>query len=485
MRATAEPVEGNRMRLSVEVDEKEVSRAVDDTVRRLVRQVRIPGFRQGKVPRAVLEARYGGALALRQEAIRDALPDLYARAVIDAAVDPIAPPEIDIRSGEDTGPLLFDALVEVRPTVAIPGYAGLAVTVPSVDVDEAEVDRQIDRLREQGGELVEVDRPAVDGDWLTVDVHGVQPGAEDLHVEDYLYELGDGTAIPGLDDRLRGVRPGDVVEFDAPVSGAEPGKSATSDSEEGDTATGGPPATSFRVEVKEVKEKTLPDVTDTWAAEASEFATVAELREDIRGRLQKVKALQAQMTLRERALEALVALVEEEPPAALVNSEIDERLHELSHQLEQRRLTIDQYLGATGRDADGLSAELREDALRSVRADLALRALADAEEIEVTDADLDEVIAELATRQGMSPAEVLRRLDRAGSLPAVRSDQRKAKALQWLLDHVALVDEDGKSVTREQLGLAGTTPGEDGELSDPGGGQAQGVQDVENEENES
>lgn len=161
MRATAEPIEGNKVRLSVEVDEPDIDKALDDIVRQLARQARVPGFRPGKVPRRVLEARMGGALALRGEALREALPDFYAQAVVDADVDPIAPPEIDITAGGESGPLAFDAVVEVRPTVAIPGYNGLRVTVPSPVVRDDEVQAQLDRLRETDAELVTVGRPDV------------------------------------------------------------------------------------------------------------------------------------------------------------------------------------------------------------------------------------------------------------------------------------------------------------------------------------
>ncbi|HLX88534.1 MAG TPA: trigger factor, partial [Acidimicrobiales bacterium] len=171
MRATAAPAEGNRMRLSVEVEQAEVDEALETTLRRLGRQVRVPGFRPGRVPRQVLEARLGGPEALRQQAISDALPDLYARAVADAELDPIAPPEIDITSGADGGPFTFDALVEVRPNVSVAGYAGLVITIPRPDVSEDDVAAQIDRLREQSGELVAAERPAADGDYVTIDLH--------------------------------------------------------------------------------------------------------------------------------------------------------------------------------------------------------------------------------------------------------------------------------------------------------------------------
>jgi trigger factor len=169
MRATAEPQEGNRVRLSVEIDEAEMDEALDQVIGRLAREVRVPGFRPGKVPRRVIEARMGGAAALRGEAIREALPDFYAQAVSDTEVDPIDQPEIDITSGDEAGAVSFDAVVMVRPTVAIPGYQGLVVTLPDLEVTDEEVDSQIDRLRATSGELVEVGRPARDGDQVTAD----------------------------------------------------------------------------------------------------------------------------------------------------------------------------------------------------------------------------------------------------------------------------------------------------------------------------
>jgi trigger factor len=383
----------------------------------------------------VLEARLGGAEALRQQAISDALPDLYARAVVDTEVDPISAPEIDITSGEGGGPLTFDALVEVRPTVSIAGYGGLVVTVPGIEVTDEDIDAQVDRVREQSGELEVVGRPARDGDYVTIDLHGTRRGGDDLDVEDYLYEVGSGSDIPGLDDQLRGSAVGDILQFSAPVPGPE-GTEIT---------------TSFRVLVKEIKEKVLPEPTDAWAAEASEFDTVAQLRDDLGGKLRQIKVMQAQIALRSRALEALVELVQDDPPEALVDTEVRERLHDLGHRLEQRHISLEQFLQASGRDRDGLLAELQADAGRAVRADLALRALADAENMEVSDEDLDAAVAEMADQAGTTGADLKRRLDRAGRLPAVRSDKRKAKALEWLIDHVALVDEEGKPVDRDDL----------------------------------
>src|SRR5580698_8779399 len=279
MRATTESLEDSKVKLSVEVDETEVDAALDQTVRKMAREARVPGFRPGKVPRRVLEARLGGSMALRTEALREALPDFYAQAVSDTQLDAIAPPEIDITAGEESGAVTFDAVVQVRPIVHIPGYSALRAVLPTLVVTDEEISAQVDRLRENDGELVVVTRPAIDKDNVTINIHGKSSaGAEVLGADDFLYEVGVGSVVPELDEALRGAKAGDVLEFSAPVPGAEP---------DADPIT-------FQVLVKEVKEKHLPELTDSWASENSEFETVAELEADIRDRMSRVKVVQAQ-----------------------------------------------------------------------------------------------------------------------------------------------------------------------------------------------
>src|SRR5580698_8770713 len=376
MRATAEPMEGNLVRLSVEVDEPEFDRALGDVVRTLAQQVRVPGFRPGKVPRKVLEARMGGAGALRAEALRESLPDFYARAVVDTELDPIAQPEIDITGGEDGGAVSFDAVVQVRPIVSIPGYDGLHVTLPGLAVTDEEVQAQLDRLRENDAELEVVDRPAIDGDLVTIDLHGNDAsGAEVVGVDDYLYEVGTGTVVAELDNELHGAKAGAILAFDA-ANPAEPDERVA-----------------FRVLVKEVKVKRLPEVTDEWASESSEFDTVSELRADIEKRIGQVKLIQSQMALRQKSIEALAGLVaEDDVPEVLVDDEVNERLHDLQHRLEAQKIGLADYFQATGTSPDELLAAVRVEAQASVKADLALRALVEADELTVSD---DEIVAEI------------------------------------------------------------------------------------------
>jgi trigger factor len=433
MKAVVEPLEGNKVKLSVEVDEQEFEQALDAAFRKMAGQVRIPGFRPGKAPRKLLEARIGREAA-RQEALRESLPDFYARALRDTDVDAIAPPEIDITAGEEGGPVSFDAVVEVRPQVSVAGYQGLRVTVPAPEASDDEVDAQIDRLRSQFGELNPVSRPARDGDHLSIDLKGYRHDevVSGLSADDFLYEVGSGSVVPELDDNLRGASVGDILKFNADVPGQD------------DDVT-------LQVLVKEVKEKVLPAVDDAWAGEASEFDTVADLKADIRSRIATVKKVQAQIALRDEAVKALTQLIEDEMPDPMVGAEMDRRLHDLSHRLEAQGANLGQYLEATGADQEQFVADLKATATEAVKADLALRAVADAEGIEVTDDDLAQEMAGLAERFGQDPDALRAQLERADQMAAVRSDIRKAKALEWLVDHVEIVDDEGHTIDRAQL----------------------------------
>ena len=379
----------------------------------------------------------GGASALRGEALREALPDFYAQAVTDTEVDPIDQPDIDITSGDESGPVSFDAVVEVRPVVSIAGYQGLVVTLPSVEVPEEDITSQLDRLRATSGELVEVDRPIQNGDQVTIDITGTRQGNEDgedddLVAEDFLYEVGSGGVVPELDDALLGASTDGTLTFESSPEGL-------------DTRV------TFEVVVKDVKELVLPDLTDEWAAEASEFATVDELTADITTRLQQMRVAQAQMALQQKTVEALVELVTDDIPDVIVSDELRERLHDLGHRLEQQGLGLGQFLAASGRDEQEFFDELRGSALQGVKTDLALRALVEAQGIEITEEELDGELASMGERLEMTSDQVREQLERGGRLAAVRSDRRKAKALRWLLDNVELVDEEGGPVSRDDL----------------------------------
>ncbi|MHB1486353.1 MAG: trigger factor [Acidimicrobiales bacterium] len=444
MESTLQPLEGNKVKLTVEVDETEFEDALNAAFRKVAREVRIPGFRPGKAPRRIVEARVG-ADAVRQEALRDSLPDFYVQAAEQVELDPIAPPDIDITAGQVGGAISFDAVVEVRPKVSVPGYAGLQVTLPSLEVGEDDMTAQIDRMRDQFAELSVVTRPAQAGDHATIDIKGYRHDQvlDGLSADDYLYEVGSKSLVPKLDETLLGAKAGDIFKFNDHVDEGE--------------------EVAFQVLVKEVKEKILPEVNDEWATDASEFETVEELRQDIAKRMGMVKKVQAQMTLRNLALEALAELVADDIPESLVAEEMNRRLGDLSHRLEHQGATLEQYMAATGTQPDELIAELKEAAQATVRADLALRALALAESMEVAPADVDEELARLAERSGLDVADVRAQLDEGGQMRALRSDILKSKALTWLMDNVSLVDEGGKPIDRAELSVetdAGDEPAE-------------------------
>ncbi len=436
MKAIVEPLDGNKVKLSVEVDEAEFEKDIDAAFRAIAKDVRIPGFRPGKAPRRLLEAKLGKDVG-REEALRTALPTYYAKAVRENDVDVIAPPEIEITEGKDDGPVAFDAVVEIRPQVTIGGYAHLRVELPRPEATEEEIDDQVERLRQQFGELQAVERPAIDGDHVTISITGSRDGEVllGLQADDYLYEVGSGGVAPELDDNLRGSKIGDVLEFDAQP--ADPDEDPVQ----------------FRVLVKDIKEKVLPEVDDEWANDVSEFDTVEELRADLADRITRVRKIQAQLQLREKAAVALAELVDDDPPEALVNAEVSQRLQDLAMRLSAQGMTAEQYLSATGQTQDQLIDELKELAIQAVNVDLALRALADAENIDATDDDVDDEIDKLAQRVNQKPGDVRKELERADQMPAIRSDIKRRKALDWLVEHVELVDEQGDPIDRATLQL--------------------------------
>jgi trigger factor len=435
VKSSVEALEGNKVKVSVEVDETEFEEAIDAAFKRIAREVRIPGFRPGKAPRRILEARLG-AEAARQEALREALPSYYALAVGEHEVDVIAPPEIDLTAGQDAGAVAFDAVVEVRPKITVAGYGSLRVEVPSPEPSDEEIDAQLERLRKQFGELEAVERPAVDGDHVTIDVAGSIGGepVEGLTVDDYLYEVASGAVVPELDEHLRGAKVGDIVMFDA----AHPDPEVTD-------------PISFRVLVKGVQQQVLPDIDDAWAAEASEFESLEELRADLRERIANVKRVQSILALRQGVVSELVKLVDDDAPDALVGSEVQRRIEDLAHRLSHQGASIEQYLAATGTQPDSFISDLRAQAIESVKADLALRAVIEAEAITATDDEVDEEIERLSPQVG-TPADKLReQLERGGQIPAVRSDVTRRKALDWLADRAEVVDPDGALIDRSTL----------------------------------
>jgi trigger factor len=463
VKSTVEPVEGNKVKLSVEVDEAEFDQAINAAFRKIAREVRIPGFRPGKAPRRVLEARLGKDIG-RSQALEDALPDYYVQAVKEHEVDVIAPPEIDITAGQEDGDLLFDAVVEVRPNITVAGYQNLRVTVPSPLPTDEEVAERIETLRLRFAELETVDRPAADDDVVVIDIAGSQAGEElsGLTADDFSYEVGSNTIVPEVDEHLAGAKVGDILEFDVEA----PTGSDDDDEDDDDGGVFQPEPLHFRLLVKEVKAKVLPALDDEFASEASEFDTMDELRDDMLRQIGQSKQVRGGMDLREKVGEALADLVEEEPPAPLVDSEVRQRLQDLALRLRAQGIDFGTWLQATGQSQEDVLAELRAPAELAVKVDLALRAVAEAQEIEATDEDLDEEFDNVAARTELDATDVREQFERAGEMQAVRSDVKKRKAFEWLLDRVEIVDTDGQPLDRSAFELTDADDESEGNADD-------------------
>ena len=447
MKSTVETLDDNRVKLSVEVDEETFDVAVDAAFKRIAKEVRMPGFRPGKAPRRLLEAQFGSAVG-REEALREAMPEYYAQAVIEHDVDVVAPPEIEITGGQEDGPVQFDAVVEIRPSVSAAGYDGLRVEIPNPVASAEEIDEQIDNLRRNFAELSVVERAAADEDHVTIDIeatHGDEsvPG---LTTTDYDYLLGSGAVVPEIDENLRGVSAGDEVEFSADHP----------DPEEEEPLQ-------FSITVKEVKEAVLPDLDDEFAKANSEFETVEDLRADMADRMNTMRIQQANMAVQQNTAEALAALVTDEIPESMIENEINARIQDLVQRLQQQGMDVGAYLDAVGQTAETLAAEFREPAEQAVKVDLALRSVADLQGLVPDDDRIDEVIAEMAGPSGQDPDELKARLAEVGQISALRADLAKQAAMEWLTDNVELVDEDGEAIDREALEFPARGAEEDSE----------------------
>jgi trigger factor len=434
MRATSSVLDNNRVKLTVVVDDAEMATAIDAAAAKLSKQVSIKGFRKGKVPKSVLMAHLGGPGALRSEAIRDSIPDFYAHAVSDTMIDPIAQPDINITSGEEEGELVFEADVEVRPEVEITGQNDLRVTIPSPIVTDDEVNAQIDRFRETDAVLKDVDRPIVTGDLVTMDVHVQQVATEEepLDMSDFMYTVGSGSITEGVDDLIVGMKAGEELKVNGNVA---PAVVAT-----------------FELTLKKIQERELPELSDEWVQENTEWQSEEEMRETIFDQMRRRRVVEAQMSQRDAVLVALSELVNESVvPEALVQDETNERLHDLGHRLEQQKLNLETFLQVTNQNADQLLETLRADALRSVRIDLALRALVRAEGLEPTDEEIDEELATTAEAMKVTPEVLRTNLHDTGRVITFHSEVAKMKASKWLNEHVTYVDPEGVEIDRTLL----------------------------------
>ncbi|MGA2294598.1 MAG: trigger factor [Acidimicrobiales bacterium] len=434
MRATSTNLEDNRIKLTVEIDEAEMDEAIDAAATTLAKQISVKGFRKGKVPKNVMIAHLGGPGMLRSEAIRESLPDFYSRAVADTLTDPIGQPDINITAGEESGVLSFEAEVQVRPEISIRGQHDLRVTIPSPVVNDAEVNAQIDRFRETDAVLKEVDRPIQTGDLVAMDIHveQIDTEVEPIDMSDYMYTVGSGVITEGVDDLIVGLKAGEELKLNGSMG---PGVTAT-----------------YQLKLKQVKERELPELTDEWVSQNTEWEGVDAMRDAILSQMRTMKIVEAQTSQRDAVLMAVSELVSEEAvPEILVESETAERLQELGQRLGQQKLNLETFLQITNQTPDQLLDSLRRDAVRAVRIDLAMRALVKAEGLEPTPQEVDDELEQTAKAMGVDAEKLRTNLRDSGRTVAFNAEVAKMNASRWLHDHATFVDPDGVEIDRDLL----------------------------------
>lgn len=430
MKTTRTQESPSKVRLQVEASAEEVAPALDRAFRELAGEVKVPGFRKGKVPRRILEARLQPA-AIRDAAIREVVPAILLEAVKAENLVPVAPPSIEVSAYEVGGGIAFDATVEVRPDIHLPDLSSLSVARPSTAVTDEEVEGQIDRLRERFATLETVQRPAEPGDFALVQLRTYvhDRTVEEASASDLLYEIGSGRFSPDLDRELAGKRAGDILKFNTTLP-------------EGFTGEFAGKEVTMQALVKEVRRKVLPEAGDDFARSASEFETLDELRADLRVRIEQVKARRADLEVRGRLLVQLVDLAGVEPPESLVRHEMALGAGEFGERLRKAGVTFDAYLQASGETADTLESDLRTRAERSVKARLVLDDVVKREEIAVTDEEMERELLLHAQEVGVEPGELRRRLQRSERLVAVAGDILRRKALDLVVGRAEIRTED-------------------------------------------
>ena len=427
MRTSLESLDPTTVRVTVVVEPEELQPAIDRTARRLAHEVRVPGFRKGKVPRPVLEARLGRDTLVHEAIEREAVPEFYAKAIEELGVEPLNRARVEPPSYEAGKPLEFSATVEVKPRIDLPPTRGVRVERPRIEVTDEHVNAQLERMRERMARLEVVGRPLRQGDFAQIDIRATRHMGEipELTRTDLLYEVGSGTIVPELDKELEGKRPGDILQFNATLP------------ERAGEGLAGQEVT-FHLIVKEAKAKVLPDLDDEFAQEASEFDTLDELRAEIRESLERAAAEQERNELEVRVLEAYLSQVEVPLPPSLVEQELSYRANRFMQNLAALKLPLDTYLEQSGTSREQLEADLRAQAERAVRAQLVLEAVAEAEGLEVSDEELDAEVRRQAERAGRTPEQLRRALGEGVSV--IRGDILRSKALSFLVEHADVVE---------------------------------------------
>lgn len=427
MKSSVETLSPTRVKLTVEVPFDELSDNVAGAYKRIAAQVTVPGFRKGKVPARIIDQRFGRGVVL-EEAINEALPRVYDDAVKEAGLVPLGQPKVDVDTIDDGKPLSFTAEIDVLPAFELPDYDGIAVRVEDATVTDAQVDEQLDELRKRFGTAVPVERGALIGDVLLVDVTGTK---DDEKLVEYSatalsYELGTGGLIPGADDELLGAAAGDkrTIGFtpeDGPYAGQE---------------------VQIEIAVQGVRERSLPAADDEFAQLASEFDTLDELRADIRARLEKMGLVEQGYAAREKVLDELLERTDLPIPDGVVQAQVEEHFAEEGGGHDH---------GGEDHDTDAHRGEIEANARKALKSQFVLDKVADAEQISVGQGELTQWLVTQASQYGMSPDQFADALVQAGQVQTAVADVRRSKALATVLRKAAIADASGNAVNLAEL----------------------------------
>ena len=429
MKTTVDKLSDTRVKLTVNVPFSELDKEIDAAYKAIAQQVSIPGFRKGKAPRQLIDARFGRGPVLEQ-VVNDMLPVKYEQAMKENDINPIGQPEVDIKQIEDNEFVEFTAEVDVQPDIEVPDFSKFKVSVaPLKSVDEA-TDEQVDQLRDRFGELKETKRQLKTNDFAVIDLSAEIDGEEieDAKVESMSYQIGSGNLVKGLDTALRGMKTGEDNTFTAKL---QTGEHAGEEAE-------------VSVHVQKTQERKLPEFDDDFAQMASEFDTADELREAIRTQAEEsVKAQQA-AEIRDEVLKAALEKVEFELPKTVVDDQVHNQYHQVLGQVGGDEKALAQLLEAQGTSREQFDKEARESAEDSVRTQLFLDAVA--EQPEVSQEELTEHIMFTARSYGMEPGQFMQQLQQANQLPNLFADVRRGKALAMAICNVQVEDTDGNAV---------------------------------------
>ena len=441
MKSAVESLSPTRAKLTVEVPFDELKPSLDKAYKTIAQQINVPGFRRGKVPPAVIDRQVGRGAVLDQ-AINEALPKVYVEALRENSLEPLAQPEIEVTRLEDKELLEFTAEVDVKPEIELPDYDGLEAEVEDLTVTDEDVEDQLNNLRERFGTLADVERPAADGDFVSIDLVAtkdgeVVPGAE---VAGMSYQVGRGGMLDGLDEALTGLSAGESAEFTSQLVGG--------DLVGEDVAV--------KVTVNGVQEQELPELDDDFAQTASEFDTVEELREDVRARLTRGKRLEQATEARDAVLEALLEKVSVPLPETMVTDELNARREGVEQQLAMAGITMDKYLEDEGQTIEEFEADLERRVRDAVAAQFLLDEIAKREELGVEQNDLSQHIVRRAQQSGQDPQEFANHMFEHNHIPELVQEILRGKALASVVESAKVTDGSGNHVELANLRPDGT-----------------------------